>query len=1257
MNKRFALILACCAAASVVACNETVDWKYTESCEDDAKQCRDSKVMMCVGGVWEEIEECKGEKPVCDAATHECVAKTSPVICTNGSKKCQDNTVYACTNGNWIAETQCTADQTCNSETYKCDNNAAPAECVAADTKCDANNNLITCGSDGTWGTGVACTGDTPVCGTKESKAACVEQTAATCEDNNGNAQAVGYAYCSENGKRIVCGDDGKWDEDTSCNGKLCEEGADDASATCRDYESCASDNEEYAHNATICDGNAVKICNDGNWENDDDCATLNKVCDAANNAASCREYRTCAIGDGTSATTVNHGADACDGAVLKTCNDSNLTIKENCAENDPAQICDAATKTCRASQSSDCTVDGKTVPTGAAVCSGTEIVTCTNGTRSEEPCSTTVANATATCADVNSVATCGFECIDGYELSNGACIEKTKYTTINQIRSAYDDFVDAACSTSDGKDTVKPAEVEITGVVTGVRNDGMGFYIQDATDGIQVFCGSSNCAKYSDNAEVNVGDSVKVVADGIGQFWCEMQVRKNSANVTFEKLATALEEIEPEIAEISDLAGDSNNSKNTYLGKLITIAAATADNWDTNSYWNVKQNTQSITVRGYLMATDVVRTAMTANKTYDVTGVAIWNWNAVRVAPRSLADIVEKCIESKCEGGKYYECLTGGTYAEGTTVPADVSNGSWSCQNNGWILTCSQGFVLNGDKNTCNPDPNYCTTGVCSETEYKPCNTETHAYGTVESKPAAVENGSWNCDAANGWSLTCNPDSQINATGDACDTIETPCTSNKCEDNKYYTCTEGSYDAGTPAPGSVTGGKWNCEVATGWTLTCTDPYENDTENTCKLMEGKCVANSDCDGGKLCDTTNNVCEVCTAECLDDDTPGGKSIVTTCDGEKKVFDSEFSCKSETEIGVCKNNDSRCAIGASASLEKCVAGEWQADEDCSELGVTHAETYECSDATCSVKTCETGFTVGTDKLSCVPESTSECTETETKCEDTKASAVVSTCNSGKWTAGTADSTVSCAGNVLGVCKNGATQCAAGTTVGIETCANGAWDEAVACSGIAGAATYSCDTTAVACKVETCTDTNKEPNADKTACIDKTTPAPTTSLIISEYVHGSSNKRAIEIYNTGEASVDLSACKFKFYMRSNKGAFSESKESLAGTLNAGKTFVACSSELKDSVACDKNDLNAAFNGDDTIVLICNDTTIDSIGKKNDTNKWGEKTTLVRKCDITAGDTNFEDDFDATVEWNKFAEDTFSNLGNHTAVCPAAE
>ena len=43
----------------------------------------------------------------------------------------------------------------------------------------------------------------------------------------------------------------------------------------------------------------------------------------------------------------------------------------------------------------------------------------------------------------------------------------------------------------------------------------------------------------------------------------------------------------------------------------------------------------------------------------------------------------------------------------------------------------------------------------------------------------------------------------------------------------------------------------------------------------------------------------------------------------------------------------------------------------------------------------------------------------------------------------------------------------------------------------------------------------------------------------------------------------------------------------------------------------------------------------------------------TLRRKVDVCAGDTNADDPFDASIEWDVFANNTFDGLGSHTANC----
>jgi len=55
-----------------------------------------------------------------------------------------------------------------------------------------------------------------------------------------------------------------------------------------------------------------------------------------------------------------------------------------------------------------------------------------------------------------------------------------------------------------------------------------------------------------------------------------------------------------------------------------------------------------------------------------------------------------------------------------------------------------------------------------------------------------------------------------------------------------------------------------------------------------------------------------------------------------------------------------------------------------------------------------------------------------------------------------------------------------------------------------------------------------------------------------------------------------------------------------------------------------------------------------------------WGtsptstENATLRRKSSIFDGDVNPYDAFDPSIEWNGFAQDTFSGLGTHSVAAP---
>src|SRR4051812_47349277 len=65
-----------------------------------------------------------------------------------------------------------------------------------------------------------------------------------------------------------------------------------------------------------------------------------------------------------------------------------------------------------------------------------------------------------------------------------------------------------------------------------------------------------------------------------------------------------------------------------------------------------------------------------------------------------------------------------------------------------------------------------------------------------------------------------------------------------------------------------------------------------------------------------------------------------------------------------------------------------------------------------------------------------------------------------------------------------------------------------------------------------------------------------ARTTDLIISEYVEGSSNNKAVEIYNGTGSAVNLSQYKLELY--TNGSSAIQSSLALTGTLENGKALV---------------------------------------------------------------------------------------------------
>ena len=156
----------------------------------------------------------------------------------------------------------------------------------------------------------------------------------------------------------------------------------------------------------------------------------------------------------------------------------------------------------------------------------------------------------------------------------------------------------------------------------------------------------------------------------------------------------------------------------------------------------------------------------------------------------------------------------------------------------------------------------------------------------------------------------------------------------------------------------------------------------------------------------------------------------------------------------------------------------------------------------------------------------------------------------------------------------------------------------------------------------------------------------------VYFSEYVEGSSNNKAVEIYNESGSDIDLSEYTIEVY--SNGATSVTHTVSLSGTLVDGDAFVIANPGASQTLLnlADATDNGISYNGNDAIVLKHNGNVIDSIGQVGNNSNFGKDVTLRRKPHIHQGDTNPDDAFDRTVEWDVYAKDTFDDLGQHSCL-----
>jgi len=168
---------------------------------------------------------------------------------------------------------------------------------------------------------------------------------------------------------------------------------------------------------------------------------------------------------------------------------------------------------------------------------------------------------------------------------------------------------------------------------------------------------------------------------------------------------------------------------------------------------------------------------------------------------------------------------------------------------------------------------------------------------------------------------------------------------------------------------------------------------------------------------------------------------------------------------------------------------------------------------------------------------------------------------------------------------------------------------------------------------------------------------TAAP-TDLLISEYVEGTSNNKAVEIYNGTGMSVNLSGYQLEVYF--NGATTAGFTAPLSGSLADGDVFVFAHSGANAAILAhaDATTGSGLWNGDDAVVLRRSGAVVDSLGQvgADPGSEWGSgltstaDNTLRRKPTVTSGDTDVSDAFDPADEWDGFAADTVDGLGSHS-------
>lgn len=169
--------------------------------------------------------------------------------------------------------------------------------------------------------------------------------------------------------------------------------------------------------------------------------------------------------------------------------------------------------------------------------------------------------------------------------------------------------------------------------------------------------------------------------------------------------------------------------------------------------------------------------------------------------------------------------------------------------------------------------------------------------------------------------------------------------------------------------------------------------------------------------------------------------------------------------------------------------------------------------------------------------------------------------------------------------------------------------------------------------------------------------------TDLFISEYIEGSGNNKAIEIYNPTGSSILLDNYDLVIYANGSPTPTATVNFTTGTNLASGSTYLVVNLSAVAALRglSDQTSGSISFSGDDAVALRKSGINIDVIGQIgfDPVTAWSAggcstlDRTLVRNATISTGDANGSDPFDPSIEWTCLAIDDFSGAGSHTSDC----